>query len=171
MKLDIDQAERLADQVRERVLIALLRSFGIGACGIAALAATQAALENVLSPSLIVGAASTWGLLALLQARRRLHYRVTALLFICQVWVVSTYLQSFHGLTPSSCLATVAFILIAAMFLGLRAMGWILFATLLSLAASAALVLSGWVEPWPELLWDPRRPMVWVRYLCILLFL
>jgi signal transduction histidine kinase len=171
MMIDRDPVDRLSERVRQRVLVSLLRSFSVGACLIAGVTTIQAAREGVLSPTLMVGAGAAAGLLVLLRLRHYLHYRVTAQLFIAQVWLIATYQQSFHGLSPSTALGIAAFMLIAAMFLGLRAMGWILILTLLSLLGSALLVMSGSVEPWSELLWDPRQPLVWLRYLAILLFL
>jgi signal transduction histidine kinase len=171
MKLDMDPSERLSERVRERVLVALLRSFSLGAWVIAGITGLQATLHHALTPTLMVGTGAGSGLVTLLLIRRYVPYRLVALLFICLAWLIATYLQSFHGLTPSTTLGAVAFMLIASMFLGLRAIGWVFVLTLVSLLGSAVLILSGWVEPWPDVFWDPREPLVWLRYLAILLFL
>jgi signal transduction histidine kinase len=157
--------------LRAKILLVLLLSFSVGSCVIAALVTFQAVAEESLPPTLIVGLVAACLLMVLLAVRRHLSYRTTAIAFVLHAGVVATYLQSFHGLNPGTALATVAFLLLTAMFLGVRAMAWVLILALASLAGSALVVTRGWVVPWATELWDPHRPIVWLRYLMVLLFL
>lgn len=159
------------NQLRERVLSSLLIWIATG-CSIALLVTLTQVFRNGSLNATMIGlfvlVASLW---VFVPTVGRVSYRASVLLFLAQILVASTYLQTFHGLTAGTALFDAAFLLLAGLFFGFRGILVAFAALLISLVLSATIALNGLVVPWSEALWDPGEPFVWVRYLCVLLFL
>lgn len=155
--------------LRERVLTSFMTYFAIAAPVLTVVSVLQALAEGVLTPLLL----ACWLFACLLVPLRLLHARLgfgrSARLFTAHLALTSAGFLLLRGLTPGIALLQVALILWCALLFDLRGVLWAL------AYSSTVLVLSGFaasasrVGPWDDSLWDPRSPIVWLRYLLVLL--
>ncbi|HKP61477.1 MAG TPA: ATP-binding protein [Polyangiales bacterium] len=152
------------EAVRDRVLRTLLHWF----CSTTAINGVvmflHASQHDGAEPSLLAGIVGLQAVLLLPWLRTRLGYRTTAMLTLAHLLTACTYFQLFRGLTPGTVLGTVAFLLVSGLFFGARGIRWAFALSFASLIFSSAFILTETIEPWGPWFWDPREPLVWVRY-------
>ena len=156
-----------APNLRERVLKYLLAWLGAGTLITSAIIYVHAWQHGGLGRTLTIGVGALCCLPVLSLSQRWLGYRRCAGLLIAYLFLVVGYFQCFRGLTPGTVLGSVALLIVSGMFFDARAVVGAFALSLLSLLTSAALVLSGWVEPLQAWFWEPRDPLVWFRYAVI----
>ncbi|MDB4974806.1 MAG: domain S-box [Myxococcaceae bacterium] len=158
-------------ELRSRVLNGSLTCLSWASFPIGALLVAQGIRGGFSSWAVLGFAAFSLLVLPLRMARHKLGYSATALLFVGYLFVLASYSMGFRGLTAGAALLQVMCVLTATMLFGRQGALWALLACTVALAASAVLMVGGFVTPWSQHYWDPALPIVWVRYMLVFLAL
>jgi signal transduction histidine kinase len=155
-------------QARERVLALTLRWLAWATGPVLALIIAQSYLGQVpLLPTLGLGLLVS-PLLVLHVARQRIGYQRSARTLVGLMFAMSFYYELLRGYTPGCALINVTAILLAALLFGVRAARWTLIASVGSIILAGGLYVAGVHFGGFEPLFDPTRPLVWLRYAVVL---
>jgi signal transduction histidine kinase len=159
------------EALRASILGTVLLWFSTGGPIIAALMLLQGIQGDTLRWHVVVLAGLTALLPGLFVLRKLYGYAFAARAFVVHLFVVIAFAQFCQGPTPGITFATVAFMLLSGIFLGTHGARLAFAAALLSLGVGGFAATFGWSVEWDPGYWDPRNPLVWVRYGVVLLFL
>lgn len=162
-------SEDALETVKDRVLRRLLTMLSAGVVAIGGLILIQGVLGRFLHPRAWVPFTLALTIFPLKFLHPRLGHRRSALLLVTYLLVLPAFVQLYHGLTPGGALTHVALLLVAGLFFGTRGLMWSFAACLTLLFVGSYVSTHELLTPYNPRLWDPRDPLVAIRYTLVLL--
>jgi signal transduction histidine kinase len=162
-------SEEPLETVKDRVLRRLLTTLSFGVLVIGGLILIQGLIGNFLQPRAWLPFGLSLAIFPLKFFHSRLGHRRTALLLVVYLLVLPGFVQLYHGLTPGGALTHVSLLLIAGLFFGTRALLLVFAACLTLLFVGTYVSTHELLTPYNARLWDPRDPLVAMRYTVVLL--